>query len=465
MQIQNDVSNGKWIKHKVPDPIASTHKWNDHHHNNDPESERLEGEREMIGGAPERWAGSYQNTFKHLCDSDRTCQDWVATFLPMYQWLRTYQYKQYLPTDIMAGLTVGVMIIPQSMSYAKLAGLPVQFGLYSSLVPIYAYAVFGSSRQLAVGPVALVSLLLSTGLTMVLEKQGITPDNTENYETIYATLALQTSVLVGFFNLVMGVLRLGFVTIFLSHAVVSGFTSAAAIIIGLSQVKYIFGYDVPSDKSLHKMLYNIFANISEFNWKTFLLGTSCTVTLMGMKKLSQKYPKFKWCRAAGPLLVTVVTIVLQAIFDLQSHGIPTVGYIPPGLPTFSASDVFPLSSTVEFGDLSIVVLSIVIIGFLESIAIAKQLAQKHSYELDSSMELVGLGMANLASGLFGGYPVTGSFSRSAVNNEAGAQSGISGVVTATMVAITLLLLTPVFELLVSFAYIMVGLMNSVRQRR
>lgn len=376
----------------------------------------------------------------------RTGKEWLNALLPMTAWLSTYRWREYLPTDVLAGLTVGVMIIPQSMSYAKLAGLPVEFGLYSSLVPIYAYAFFGSSRQLAVGPVALVSLLLSTGLTMILEDDGITPESRPDgeYEKIYTTLALQTSVLVGLCYIIMGLLRLGFVTIFLSHAVVSGFTSAAAIIIGLSQVKYIFGYSIPNDKSLHGILKNIFASIDQFNWKTFLLGTSCVFTLVGLKKLAAKNPRFKWTRAAGPLLVTVVCIVLQVTVDLESRGIPVVGYIPPGLPKFTGDVVFPVSG---LGNLAIVVLSIVIVGFMESIAIAKKLAQVHGYELDSSMELMGLGMANLTSGLFGGYPVTGSFSRSAVNNASGAHSGLSAMVTATMVGITLLCLTSVFELL------------------
>jgi sulfate transporter 4 len=337
------------------------------------------------------------------------------------------------------------MVVPQSLSYAKLAGLPVQFGLYSSLVPIYAYALFGTSRQLAVGPVALVSLLLSAGLTVALEGEGMTPDNTENYQAIYATMALQVAVLVGFVYLVMGFMKLGFVANFLSHAVISGFTSAAAIIIGLSQVKYIFGYSsIPNDNTLHKMLYNIFANLDQFNWRTFVLGTSCTLTLVGLKRLAQAYPKrFKKTRAAGPLLVTVVAIVLQATINLQARGIPIVGYIPEGLPDFTGSIVFPL----DFGRLTIVVFSIVIVGFMESIAIAKKLAQNHNYELDANMELIGLGMANLSSGLFGGFPVTGSFSRSAVNNDVGAKSGISAIVTATLVAMTLLFLTSVFELL------------------
>jgi len=407
-------------------------------------------------GDPEEWVHRHGQIARDVlcCSSQRNsssngngrgCLDWWSSLIPMVAWLQVYQWKRWFVTDIMAGLTVAVMIVPQSMSYAKLAGLPVQFGLYSSLVPIYAYAVFGSSRQLGVGPVALVSLLLSTGLTMILEQDGITPETTDNYDAIYATLALQTSVLVGISYIGMGILRLGFVTIFLSHAVISGFTSGAAIIIGLSQLKYIFGYDIPNDKSLHKMLGNIFSNIDQFNWKTFLLGTACIFTLMGMKKMSQKYPqRFKWTRAAGPLVVTVVSIVLQVALDLQARGIPIVGHIPKGLPKFTGSAVFPLT---EIHHLSVVVLSIVLVGFMESIAIAKTLAQKHNYELDSSSELIGLGVANLMSGLFGGYPVCGSFSRSAVNNDSGAMSGISAIVTATVVALVLLFLTPVFELL------------------
>jgi MFS superfamily sulfate permease-like transporter len=259
---------------------------------------------------------------------------------------------------------------------------------------------------------------------------------------------LQTSFLVGVCNVVMGVLKLGFIANFLSHAVISGFTSGAAIIIGFSQVKYIFGYSLPNDKSIQKLLYNLFSNISKFNWKTFVLGTSCVLVLVGLKYLAQTYPKFKWTKAVGPLLVTVISIVLQATLDLESLGIPIVGYIPEGLPKFSGSLIFP----VDLGPLTVVVLTIVVIGFMESIAIAKKLAQKHNYELDASMELVGLGMANLSSGCFGGYPVTGSFSRSAVNNETGAKSGVSGLVTATIVAVALLFLTSIFELLVSFGH-------------
>lgn len=374
--------------------------------------------------------------------TQRSFRDWLLTLIPMCRWLHAYDWRNLLLTDILAGVTVSVMIIPQSMSYAKIAGLPVQYGLYSSFVPIYAYAMFGSSRQLAVGPVALVSLLLNTGLTRLLEKEGITPETHENYITIYTTLAMQTSFLVGLCYIVMGLLRIGFMTIFLSHAVVSGFTSGAAIIIALSQAKYILGYSIPSDKKLQLLLQNIFANIDQFNYKTFLLGTGCILTLVGLKHLATGVPRLKWTRAMGPLLVTLIGIILQVTVNLEAHGIPIVGHIPQGLPEFTAEIIFPLGFVEQ---LSLVVFNIVIIGFMESIAIAKQLANKHSYQVDSSLELVGLGMANLMSGLFSGFPVVGSFSRSAVNNDAGAMSGISGIVTATLVGFVLLLLTPVFE--------------------
>jgi MFS superfamily sulfate permease-like transporter len=167
-----------------------------------------------------------------------------------------------------------------------------------------------------------------------------------------------------------------------------------------------------------------------------------------MKIIARKYPKYKWARAAAPLIVTVVTIVLQATIDLESYGILIVGKIPKGLPKFSGKEAVGIE---DGGQLAVVVISIVIVGFMESIAIAKQLASKHNYEIDSSKELLGLGMANLTAGLFSGYPITGSFSRSAVNNEAGAKSGISSIVTATLVGLVLLFLTPVFELLVSLA--------------
>jgi len=380
---------------------------------------------------------------KHCCEKlrDYRCKDWIDALLPMCKWIRSYDVKTSFVKDLIAGLTVGVMIVPQSMSYAKLAGLPVEFGLYSALMPVYAYSMFGSSRQLAVGPVALISLLLSTGIDSIMSSSTLEKDS-EAYNQLYTQLAVQISFLVGITNIAMGLLRLGFVTIFLSHAVISGFTTGAAVIIGMSQVKYIFGYDVERSDRLHEVLQNIFVNISEFNWKTFIMGVFAVVLLVVMKNVGKTYPRLKFMRALGPLTVTTVGILLTVALDLESRGIPIVGSIPKGLPSVTVDQWFPIQS---IDKVFMVTISIVIVGFMESIAIAKTLASKHKYEIDSSTELIGLGMANFAGSIFQAYPVTGSFSRSAVNHESGAESGISAIVTATLVAFVLLFLTPVFE--------------------
>ena len=213
----------------------------------------------------------------------------------------------------------------------------------------------------------------------------------------------------------------------------------------MSQVKYLFGYDIPKSDVLQEVIENIIAGIDDFNYKTFLVGMLSIVALVAMKHVGKTYPQFKWVRAAGPLTVCVISIVLNVIFDLQGKGIPVVGYIPKGLPSVTTNVWFPIDNA---GQLMLVVFSIVIVGFMESIAIGKQLASKHKYELDSSLELIGLGMSNFCGAIFNSFPVTGSFSRSAVNNESGAKSGISGVVTATIVGLVLLFMTPVFEKMV-----------------
>jgi len=367
---------------------------------------------------------------------------WVGTFFPAAKWIREYKVKQFLFQDVVAGLTVGCMAIPQSMSYAKLAGLPVEYGLYSMFLPVYAYALFGTSRQLAVGPVAILSLTLSAGLTIIVDPNGVGIEGNDELQSEYNKLAIQTSLLVGLICIALGVLRLGFITIFLSHAVTSGFTSGAAIIIGLNQAKYILGYDVGRSDHLNHLLHDIFKNIDQFDWRVFLVGFSSILTLLGMKYIGKNYPKFKWVRYAGPLFVTVVTIVVTYAAKLDQRGIPTVGTIPSGMPSLTITEWAPFDSRIV-----ITAITCVVVGFMESVAIAKQLASIHGYEIDASMELVGLGVADFVGAMFQSYPVTGSFSRSAVNNECGAESGISAIVTATMVGLILLFLTPVFEIM------------------
>jgi sulfate transporter 4 len=227
-----------------------------------------------------------------------------------------------------------------------------------------------------------------------------------------------------------------------AHAVISGFTTGAAVIIGMSQVKYIVGYDVERSDQLHEIIGSLIANIAQFNWKTFLMGTGSIALLMLMKHIGKMYKNLSILRAIGPLTVTVLSIILTVTLHLDQKGIPIIAYIPKGFPSFTGREWFPIQYAAE---LYMIVLSIVIVGFMESIAIAKTLASKHKYEIDASMELIGLGMSNFMGSMFQSYPVTGSFSRSAVNNDSGAQSGIAGIITATLVGFTLLLLTPVFE--------------------
>jgi sulfate transporter 4 len=364
----------------------------------------------------------------------------------MCKWLKIYPWRTALLSDVIAGCTIGFMVVPQSLSYARLGGLPVQYGLYSALTPIYAYACFGSSRQLAVGPVALVNLLLSTGLSRYLYDRNITPETTSNYQDIYNHLTIQISFLVGVVYITMGLLRMGYLTNFLSHAVVSGFTTGAAVIIGASQCKYFVGYHIPNSEVLQEIVRHVGQHLDQFNYKTFILGIVSLGAMIKMKNMGKHNPKMNLVRALGPLTVTFTSIAMEVMFDLSGKGIPIVGLIPRTLPKVTVTEWLPIHDSY---DIFMVVFSIAIVGFMESVAIAKKLASQHKYDLDSSMELIGLGMANLTGAIFQSHPVTGSFSRSAVNNEAGAQSGVSGIITATIVLMVLLFLTPVFEKVVS----------------
>jgi len=288
-------------------------------------------------------------------------------------------WKQHLSNDCVAGLTVGLMVVPQSMSYARLAGLPVQFGLYSALMPLVAYAVFGTSRQLAVGPVALLSLLLYQGLTTLLKDQQQQYATPQDYQTAYNNLAVQCSLLVGIVYLLLGACRLGFVTIFLSHAVVAGFTTGAALLIALSQVKYLVGYDVAGDR-LPELLRSLFSGHHDnktFNPVTFVLGTVAIALLVALKRIDVKqHPQYQWLRPAGPLLVTTGALVLTVVLNYfwssakGDTAVPTVGPIPRGVPEVTLHLLWtPIVS--DFKQLFWVVIPMVIVGFMESIAIGR----------------------------------------------------------------------------------------------
>jgi Sulfate permease family len=343
--------------------------------------------------------------------------------------------------DVIAGITVAVMAVPLGMSYARLAGLPAYYGLYGTFLPPLIYPIFGSCRHLAVGPAALVSLLIGAGVGNIVRAEYPELANADEtdpaFVNAYTQLAIQCSLLVGIVNLAMGLLRCGFVTQFLSRALISGFTSGASIIIAVSQIKYLFGYAIPTSNQFHNIIKYLVENIDEFNWRTFVMGTISIILMLSLKQISNKYPKYAWIQALGPFVVSVATIVVVYVMDLD---VPVVGAIPPGLPSVTIAQWSPLSNR-----LWTIVLSIVIVAFVQSFAIAKRMAYKHGYEVDANQELMALGIANFIGAMFQSYPTTGALGQSAINESVGAQTGLSSCVTAAAVMCVLLFLTPVFE--------------------
>ncbi|XP_030488664.2 sulfate transporter 4.1, chloroplastic isoform X1 [Cannabis sativa] len=355
--------------------------------------------------------------------------DWLDLFLPCSRWIRSYKWREYFQIDVMAGVTIGIMLVPQAMSYAKLAGLHPIYGLYSGFVPLFIYAIFGSSRQLAVGPVALVSLLVSNVLSGIVDSS-----DTE----LYTEMAILLALMVGILECTMGLLRLGWLIRFISHSVISGFTTASAIVIALSQAKYFLGYDIERSSKIVPLVKSIIQGADGFLWPPFVMGSIILAILLVMKHLGKSRKYLRFLRAAGPLTGVVLGTAIVKVFNPSS--ISLVGGIPQGLPKFSIPKEFGYAT-------SLIPTAFLITGvaILESVGIAKALAAKNGYELDSNQELFGLGVANIFGSFFSAYPSTGSFSRSAVSHESGAKTGLAGVVTGIVMGCALLFLTPLFK--------------------
>jgi SulP family sulfate permease len=346
----------------------------------------------------------------------------VEKILPILTWAPRYERSDFR-SDLAAGVTVGAMLVPQAMAYALLAGLPPEVGLYAATIPVIIYALFGTSRQLAVGPVAIVSLLTATALAPIVE------EGTAGYLQAAALLAL----MVGVVHVVLGVGRLGYVVNFLSHSVLVGFTAAAALIIGFSQAKHIFGISIPRSEHFHDTVLDVGRNLGDTNGTTMAIGATSLVALFVFKRFAPRVP--------AALIVVVGSIVATQALDLESKGVKVVGDIPGSLPAFG----LPEMSGSLIGDLATTALVITMVGFMESIAVAKVYARRHRYEVEPNRELVGLGAANVASGLFGGYPVTGGFSRTAVNDTAGARTPLASIITAGIVLLTIAFFTPLLS--------------------
>jgi len=348
--------------------------------------------------------------------------NFFTRFFP--EWLRTYRSADF-PRDLAAGAVVAVILAPQGMAYALLAGLPPIVGLYAATVPLVAYALVGSSRHLAVGPVAIVSLLVHVACSKV-ALPG-TP--------AYLVAALQLALLTGLLQFLLGVVRAGFMVHFLSRAAIGGFTSAAALLIALSQMKNLLGISGGSGESAFQVASGLISHLGETHPLAVSMGLGAIILLLVLQRLAPRIP--------GPLIVVVFGTLLTALLNLDQGGVRTVGDLPHGLPPFA----IPVFSFEQLFSLLPASLIIAMVGYLESFAVAGLIANKEKYRIDPNRELLGLGVANMATSFFSGYPVTGGFSRTAVNHRAGARTGLAGLVTALIISAILLWFTQLFHYL------------------
>lgn len=350
---------------------------------------------------------------------------------PFLAWAHELRDPQVLRADLIAGITVALVLIPQSMAYAQLAGLPVVYGLYIAFIPVLVAALWGSSRQLATGPVAVVSIMTATALAPIV---GGTAASSAEVASVYIPLAMFMALLVGIFQFSLGVFRLGVVVNFLSHPVIVGFTNAAALVIAFSQLSKIFGVTMPGapgDHFLTIRIWGVLQQLGETHLPTLLMGLSAFVLMWTMKKYVPRLP--------GVLVAVVLTTIVSWLigFETRFQG-GVVGTIPSGLPGLA----MPTLSYDMFSQLFTSAMIIALVGFMEAISIAKAMAARTKHRIDPNQELIGQGLANILGSVFQAYPASGSFSRSAVNLDAGARTGFSSVVTVIVVVITLLVLTP-----------------------
>ena len=358
----------------------------------------------------------------------------IFRYLPILEWSRQYN-RTSLTNDMMAAVIVTIMLVPQSLAYALLAGLPPEAGIYASIVPIVLYAIFGSSRVLAVGPVAVVSLLTASAVGQV----------AETGTAGYAIAALTLAALSGGFLVLLGLLRLGFLANFLSHPVIAGFITASGILIVMSQLKHILGVSAHGH-TLPEMVQSLAEHLDQSNLITLGIGVSAIVFLFwvrgNLKPLLNRMnlgPLLTdLLTKAGPVFAVVATTLSVWGFDLAQDGVRIVGDVPQSLPPLTMPG-FDLDLLQQ---LMVPAILISIIGFVESVSVAQTLAAKKRQHIDPNQELIGLGAANLGAAFTGGFPVTGGFSRSVVNFDAGAETPAAGVFTAIGLAIAAVALTP-----------------------
>ena len=346
----------------------------------------------------------------------------MKRLFPILDWLPNYK-KSMLWGDAVSGITAGILAIAQGMAYAMIAGLPPVFGLYAALTPQIIYVLMGTSRQLSIGPVAMDSLIVAAGIG-TLHIVGVDQ---------YIAAAVFLALFVGVIQVFLGTLKLGFLVNFLSKPVLNGFISAAAIIIGFSQLKHLFRVDMMQTNKIHILLQEVVSNISETHFLSFGLGVFGIILIKVFQKINKKIP-------AILIVVSLGTLVLY-LTQWQLIGIKIVGDIPNGLPEFGV----PSFDENQLLDLLPVAITLAVVGFTEAISIAKAIEEKHTeYEVDPNQELIAIGSGNIIGSFAQSYPATASFSRSAIQDQGGAKSGIASLFSAGLVLLTLLFLTPLF---------------------
>lgn len=346
----------------------------------------------------------------------------MTKYIPILNWLPKYS-TALLKKDAVAGLTVGVVLIPQGIAYALIAGLPPIYGLYTALVPQLVYAVLGTAPRVAVGPVAMDSLLVAAGIA------SLAATGTDNIVAIALLLAL----MVGTIQVLLGVFKLGFIVNFLSKPVISGFTSAAAIIIGINQFRNLFGIPIPRSNQIQEIVTHFVAMISEVNVQTLTIGISAIGIIYLLKRIHKSIP--------SPLVVVILGILLLKFFNGTFSQVAIVEKIPEGLPSFGIPDM----NWNQVSEILPIAMTIAMIGFLETVSIGKSLeTNKDIVQVDPNQELIAIGFGNILGSFFKSYPSTASFSRSAVNQDAGAQTGFAAFFSVAVVAAVLLFLTPAF---------------------
>ena len=349
----------------------------------------------------------------------------MKRFFPILEWLPNYS-KALFRGDLIAGLTVGFILIPQGMAYAVIAEIPAEYGLYTALVPPVVYAILGTSKKLSIGPVAIDSLLVAStiGGLSVSDPQALIP------------LAMLLAFMVGITQFLLGSLKMGFLANFLSSPVINGFTSATAIVIALNQVRYLLGIELPRSTRIHQLLLGIFDQVKELHLLTFVFAIVVLLVLYSFRFINKRIP--------SSLLVMIGAITLVVIFNWDQNGLEVVGTIPKGLPGFRV----PPFTEVPWKDMLPMALTIGLIGFTESYSLSRKFQQEDpNYEIEANQELRALGLTNTIGSFFQSYVATSSFSRTAVNAENGANTSLSGVFAAIMVAMVLLFLTSPFEIL------------------